>query len=120
MASPAPAEIVRLLFEARMAGDLRRLCALLDPEIDAVTYSGEHYHGIDDVRSYLAAEGATTEVLAQRIEADGDGSVIARGRVRIHGKGSLADSPAAWRLTVRDGRVATIEALKTSAARAAA
>ena len=121
MPGPPPAEVVRLLFEARQAGDLRRVCALLDPEIEAVTTAGTEYRGLDAARAYFTGdEGHNTEVHAHRIEVDSHGDVIVSGRVRIHGRGSLADSPAAWRMTVRDGRVTKIVALTATVARAAA
>ena len=110
MPPPPAAEVVRLLFEARSAGDVRRICALLDPEIEATTTEGRRYHGLDGVREYFAAQadGARTEVCAHRIEGSGNGTVIAWGRIRVVGRGSLADSPAAWRFEVRDGVVASI------------
>ena len=117
MPGPSPAEVVRLLFEACSAADVKRVCALLDPDIDAVSTTGVHYRGIEAARRYFAAEGADTQILGQRFEEESDGSVIARGRIRRYGRGSLADSPAAWRVTVRDGRVATVHALTGAVAR---
>jgi ketosteroid isomerase-like protein len=109
---PRPEETVRLVFEARNAGDLRRVVSLLDPDIEADTIVGGTLRGIEAVREFLAAQdnGRRTEVMAHRIEADGDG-VIAYGRVRIVDGGALADSPAAWRFVVRDGRVLSITPL---------
>jgi ketosteroid isomerase-like protein len=107
---PRPEETVRLMFEARNAGDIRRVCALLHPDIEAVSAVDGTLRGIDAVREYLASQhvnGHRTEVMAYRIEAQGD-EVIAHGRVRIVDGGALADSPAAWRFVVRDGVVMSI------------
>jgi ketosteroid isomerase-like protein len=109
---PRPEETVRLMFEARNAGDLRRVISLLDPDVEAVSTANGTIRGIEGVREYFAAEdnGRRTEVMAHRIEADGDG-VVAYGRIRVVDGGALADSPAAWRFVVRDGRVVRITPL---------
>lgn len=119
MPGPPPAEIVRLLFEAKAAGNLRSVCSLLDPDVDAVSSRGEHYHGLDAIRAFLTGHGRNVEVCAQKIEPEPDGSVLVRGRIRRHGPGTMADSPALWRMTVRQGRVATIVALPAAVAHAA-
>ena len=106
MPAPDPTETVRLLFEARVAGDHRRVYRLVHPEYVGTSPSGRTVRGLDGVRAYLEAEerGRRTEVMAHRIEACGD-EVVAYGRLRIVDGGSLADSPAAWRFRVRDGAV---------------
>ena len=110
MPRPLPAETVRLMFEARAAGDLQRFASFLHPELVARTIAGRVVRGRDGVRAYLAAEqngGRRTEVHAHRIVEDGDG-VVAYGRIRTVDGGSLADSPAAWRFEVLDGMVVSI------------
>jgi len=105
-----PVEVVRLLFEARAAGNHRRVLALLDPEVELTAIvDGTTYHGLPAVRRYLRGgeDGSHTEVQAHRFVSDGD-DVVVSGRVRVVAAGSLSDSPATWRLTVRDGRVARI------------
>ena len=60
-----------------------------------------------ELRLPSEADGRRTEVLAHRIEAHGD-EVLAYGRLRVVDGGSLTDSPAQWRCTVRDGRVLSV------------
>jgi ketosteroid isomerase-like protein len=109
---PAPADVVRLLFEARAAGDQRGVLALLDPEIEAQAETrGASVKGVAAVRRMFgreSADGARVEVDAHRIEAHGEDAVLVFGRVRVISGGSLSDSPGAWRFTVRAGRVKTI------------
>ena len=102
-----PVEMVRLMFEARTAGDYDVACAFLHPQIEATTTAGSTLVGIDAVRTYLVQSAQRTEVHAHRIERSGDG-VIAYGRVRIVEGGSLVDSPAAWRFRLADGKVRSI------------
>ena len=90
MAAPRPDETVRLLFEARRAGDRRRVDALLHP----------------DAR-HAFSPASRLEVHANRIEPDGD-DVVAYGRVREVTDGAISDSPAAWRFEVRDGIVRSV------------
>jgi ketosteroid isomerase-like protein len=101
---------VRLIFEARNAGDIRRVCSLMHPDVEAVSAVNGTLRGVDAIRSYLAGQevnGHRTEVMAHRIEARGD-EVVAYGRVRIVDGGALTDSPAAWRFVVRDGVVVSV------------
>ena len=115
MAVPPATELVRLLFEARASGDVRRVLSLLHPEVEdeALTAHGV-LHGRDEVRAELEAEcapgGVRVELAAHRVVADGE-RVLVLGRVRTIDHGRLADSPAAWALTVHDGLVATIASL---------
>ena len=98
MSSSAPDQVVRLLFEARAAGDVRRVHALLDPEVRARF-------------GYLVREsidGMRVELDAHRIEREGADSVLVAGRVRIIDGGSLTDSPVTWRFVVRHGRVVDV------------
>ena len=107
MALACPVEMVRLMFEARTAGDLEVACAFLHPQIEATTTAGSTFVGIEAVRAYLAQSAHHTEVHAHRIEPHEDG-VIAYGRVRIVDGGSLVDSPAAWCFRLADGKVRSI------------
>jgi ketosteroid isomerase-like protein len=104
-----PAETVRLVFEASLARDHRRLCALMHPDVRARGRSGATLRGIDGVRAWLASQehGPRTEYTAHRFESSGD-EVIAYGRVRVLDGPSLTDSPAAWRFRVRDGVVVSV------------
>jgi ketosteroid isomerase-like protein len=110
---PTPEEVVRLVFEARTAGNVRRVLALLDPDVRATLGPGddEPVHGVSAARQYLAREsarGRRIEIDAHRLERDGDEGVRVVGRIRVIDGGSLSDSPAAWHFTVRGGRVVAI------------
>jgi ketosteroid isomerase-like protein len=111
----SPTEVIRLIFEARAQGDDRRVAALMDPDIEVQALpGGVVLHGVAEVRdAFLRGTAGTrrVEVEAHGIESVGDGVVHVRGRVRIIDGQSLADSPAAWLMTVRRGRVAGIAPL---------
>lgn len=113
MSELAADEIVRRIFEARAAGDVRRTLALLDPEVEVQVLSGAApLRGVGAVQRVVAREATSrrrVEVEAQRVVALGEGEVLVHGRVRVFDGGSLADSPAAWRVTVRRGRIVAIE-----------
>ena len=100
MSNPAPTDVVSRLFEARAAGDVRRVRALLDPDVAFVRRS---------------TEGMRVEVDAHRIVGEDPEHVLVYGRIRVIERGSLTDSPAAWRLTVRAGRVVDIAPLRSAA-----
>jgi ketosteroid isomerase-like protein len=102
VSNSAPADVVSRLFEARATGDVRRVRALLDPDVAFVRRS---------------TEGTRVEVDAHRIVAEDDEHVRVYGRIRVIERGSLTDSPAAWRLTVRGGRVVDIAPLRSAAPR---
>ena len=96
----SPVDVVRLLFEARAAGDVRRVRKLMDPDVSFARGMGE---------------GTRVEVEAHRIESDGPDQVRVTGRIRVIADGSLTDSPASWRLTVHGGRVVEIAPLRAPA-----
>ena len=96
MSLPTPEQVVRLVFEARAAGDVRRVLALMDPDVRG---------------SFGERDGRRVEVDAHRIQADDAEHVSVHGRIRVIDGGSLTDSPAAWRFTVRAGRVVEITPL---------
>jgi len=114
-----PAEVVRLLLEGHAAGDRRRMAALLDPDVEATSVGGRGVHrGVDDVLAAFAPSeiGRRAELDADRIVAVGD-EVSVVGRIRVRDRGTLTDSPAAWRFTVREGRVRRIVALEVASRR---
>jgi ketosteroid isomerase-like protein len=114
-----PEEVVRLMFEARAAGDVRRVLALMDPDIVAVsTAEGRTLRGVPAIAGFFERERqgrVRTEVDAHRFVADG-ATVRVHGRVRVIEGGTMADSPAAWQFEVRDGRVVRIAPLPAAAA----
>jgi len=109
-----------MLFEARAAGDVRRVLALLDPDIEAQTMAdGDPVRGIAEVRRMFGREsagGARVEVDAHRIEQVGEDVVHVHGRVRVIERGSLSDSPGAWCFTVRHERLLAIAPLPAESA----
>jgi len=110
--SAQPTEVVRRLFEARRLGDVRSALALMHDDISALSVAdGREYHGVEEVRAAFlepGADGRRVEVDAHRLHAHGD-DVVVHGRIRVVERGSLVDSPAAWRFPVREGRVSRIE-----------
>ncbi len=111
MTIAAPDEIIRRLFEARAAGQVHRIVALMHPDVVVTTFTEDRtLHGIKAVLEHLRAQTAShrEEVEAHRMVADGD-VVHVSGRVRVLDGARIADSPAAWRFVVRDGRVARID-----------
>ena len=101
MPTPPPTEVVRLVFEARAAGDVRREMSLMAPDVSFARH---------------ASESTRIEVDAHRIEPEDAEHVRVHGRMRVIEKGGITDSPAAWRITVRAGRVvdiATLDAVTT-------
>ena len=98
MPTPAPADVVTRLFEARAAGDVRRVRALLDPD---VTFAGG------------SPEGRRVEIDAHRVVPEDAEHVLVHGRIRVIERGGLTDSPAIWRFTVRAGRVVHVAPLQT-------
>jgi hypothetical protein len=102
-----------MLFDARAKRDLTLLLSLLSPDLQAETFAdGEVVAGRDGARSYLDLRtgqdaGCRTEVQAHRLLIEGD-DVIAVGRIRVFEDGTLSDSPAAWRFTVKNGLVERI------------
>ena len=117
MTTPPPDETVRLLFEARAAGDRRRVIALMHPDIEATAVAGRQlYRGVADVLDYFeraTARGGRAKLDAHEFVTVGD-EVSVYGRIRIMDHGTLTDSPAAWRFTVQGGRVRRIVPLTGS------
>jgi ketosteroid isomerase-like protein len=106
------------MFEAHAADDIDAMLALAHPDIEADAMAHEPIRGISAALLRLRREtngGTRTEVHAHRFVVDGD-EVLAYGRLRVIDHGRLADSPAAWRFTVRDGRVTRLAPLRSAAA----
>jgi ketosteroid isomerase-like protein len=106
------------MFEARADDDRDTLLALMHPDVEAQTTLGREYiRGTTGVLAYVRREhdgGPRTELDAHRFVVDGD-EVLAYGRMRVIDRGSLADSPAAWRFRVRAGRVTHMAPLRSGA-----
>jgi ketosteroid isomerase-like protein len=114
MPALSPEDTVRLVFEARAEGDLRRLLSLFAPDVEIEPIAGAPaIVGIQQAERYLdleRADGIRIELEAHRIVTDGDRAHV-YGRRRVFKRGSLSDSPASWTFTVRDGRIARVEPL---------
>jgi hypothetical protein len=102
MSTLAPAEVVRLMFEARAAGDVRRVRALMDSDVSFARGS---------------TPGLRIEVDAHRIVPEDAEHVRVHGRIRLIEQGGLTDSPATWRFTVRAGRIVGLTPLSPAAPR---
>ena len=89
----------------------------MDPDVEATAVAGRQlYRGVDDVLGYFeraTARGGRAKLDAHEFVTVGD-EVSVYGRIRIMDHGTLTDSPAAWRFTVRDGRVRRIVPLTGS------
>ena len=114
-----PAEVVRRLFAARAAERRDEVLSLLHPDVEMTSAAdGSRYRGHAGARAYFGGQerGPTrTEVALQRVEPVGADEVIARGRIRVHHhRNGLSDSPAAWRIVVRDGLVVRVDPLNMS------
>jgi ketosteroid isomerase-like protein len=111
-------DVVRAGFAAYNAGDVEGLLAVCASDVELVPLpsllTGEPYRGHQGVRDYL---DAITEDWSQRaVELDrlieaGD-QVVLRGRfqARARSSGVEVDAPAAWVVTLRDGRVVRLRA----------
>jgi ketosteroid isomerase-like protein len=113
-----PDDVVRLLLEARGAGDVTRVMTLLAPDVELQPAPGSPVlRGSHAVRTHLHGELATgvrVEIEPHRVEMEGD-RVHVVGRRRVFERGALSDSPAAWTFTVRAGRVVRMEPLAATA-----
>jgi ketosteroid isomerase-like protein len=107
-------EVVRASFAAMARGDLEELLALYDPEIRFLPLTGTRvesggYHGHAGVRDYFAEVADVWDELrpyAEYVETIGD-DVVVLGGCAVRGRGSKiqSDSPMAWVLTVRSGKI---------------
>ena len=117
------AQVARQTFEAICRRDLDDLLELYDPDIEFQPLTGMQvelggYQGHSGVRRYLeeAAE-VWDEMLphADDLRATDEHVVILGGcAVRGRGSGAITDSPMAWVLTFRDGKVIRHRAYRTS------
>ncbi len=107
-------EVARRTFEAIGRWDIDALLKLYDPEIEFLPLTGIRvesggYIGHAGVREYFEEVAEIWEELhphADDLRTVGDDVVILGGcAVRGRGSGAESDSPMAWVLTVRDGKV---------------
>jgi ketosteroid isomerase-like protein len=112
-------ELVDAMRQALERRDADRLAALLHPDVELHLYSQP---GVITGREaahawYRQAFTARTVFEGEAAPEQGDdGSLIARGRVRWYEDGVLRDWPGQWRITFRDGLIASVTAERDSAA----
>ena len=106
-------DVVRAGFAAYNAGDVDGLLAVCDPDVELVPLpsllTGEPYRGHQGVRDYLSAisdDWSQRAVELDRLVEVGD-EVVLRGRFQARGRSSgvEVDAPAAWVVSLRDGKV---------------
>jgi ketosteroid isomerase-like protein len=116
-------EIVRQSFDAIGRGDIEQLLELYDRDIEFLPLTGTRvesggYRGHAGVRQYFeeAAE-VWDEVrpVAGQVTTSGD-EVIVLGHCAIRGKASEieTESPTAWVITVRDGKITRHRVYRTN------
>ena len=115
-------QVARETFEAICGRDIERLLALYAPDIEFEPLTGlevesRGYHGHGGVRRYFDEAAQVWEEMlphADDVRTHGDQVLILGGcAVRGRGSGALADSPMAWVLTIRDGKVTRHRAYRT-------
>jgi ketosteroid isomerase-like protein len=117
-------EIVRRSFDAIARGDVETLLGLYDPDAEFLPLTGTlvdsgGYHGHDGVRQYFAEAAEVWDRLrphADQVRTIGN-DVVVMGGCAVRGKGSAAeaDSPMAWVITVRAGKITSNRAYRTTA-----
>jgi len=108
------AQVARRTFEAIGRWDIDELLTMYDPAIEFLPLTGTRvesggYVGHAGVRAYFEEVGEVWEDMrphADDIRTVGDHVLLLGGcAVRGRGSGAESDSPMAWVLTVRDGKV---------------
>jgi ketosteroid isomerase-like protein len=108
------AKVARQTFEAISRWDVDTLLELYDPEIEYLPLTGTRvdsggYTGHAGIREYFEEVGEIWDKLhphAEEVRTVGDDVVLLGGcAVRGRGSGAESDSPMAWVLTVRNGKV---------------
>lgn len=107
-----PFRLVDTLRQALEARDIERLAAVLHPDVELHLYSAQTVIvGREQAREWYRQAFASRTVFEGEAapEDDGNGALIARGRIRWY-DGGYRDRPGQWRITFRDGLIATITA----------
>ena len=116
-------EIVRESFAAIARGDVEGLLELYDPDVQFLPLTGTRvesggYHGHAGVRAYFAEVADVWDELrpyADNVETIGN-DVVVLGGCAVRGRGSRveSDSPMAWVITVRRGKISSHRGYRTS------
>ena len=116
-------EIVRRSFDAIASGDLNALLRLYDPAVRFLPLTGTRvesggYRGHQGVRDYFAEVDEIWDELrphADQVQTVGDQVVVVGGcAVRGRGSGVVTDSPLAWVITIRDGKITSHRGFRTA------
>ncbi len=116
-------EIVRRSFDAIGSNDVDALLSLYDPAVEFLPLTGTQvesggYRGHQGVRDYFAEVGEVWDELrpyAERMQTVGDLVVVVGGcAVRGRGSGVVSDSPLAWVIKVRDGKITSHRGFRTA------
>jgi ketosteroid isomerase-like protein len=108
------ADVARRTFEAIGESDIDGLLELYDPDIEFLPLTGTRvesggYIGHAGVRAYFEEVSEVWEEMlphADDVRTVGDDVVVLGGcAVRGRGSGAMSDSPMAWIITVRNGKV---------------
>jgi ketosteroid isomerase-like protein len=115
--------VARQTFEAICRRDIDGLLELYDPAIEFEPLTGlevesRGYHGHAGVRRYFTEVEQVWEQMLPRadsVHCFGDRVLIQGGcAVQGRGSGAISDSPMAWVLTIKDGKVARHHAYRSS------
>jgi ketosteroid isomerase-like protein len=107
-------ELVRRSFKHICAWDIDSLIQLYAPDVEFLPLTGTRvesggYHGHEGVRAYFDEVGEIWDEMlphADDVRTTGDHVVVLGGcAVRGRGSGARSDSPMAWVITCRDGKV---------------
>jgi ketosteroid isomerase-like protein len=105
-------DLVRRLFRLLEIGDHDRMLALYAEDFEGHTVAGVSVKGRSAARRFVrqATEGERSlEPATFRIERNGSGQVGVFGRLRVRGPDGVVDTPAAWILSIEDGKVTRAE-----------
>jgi SnoaL-like domain len=108
-----PLRLVDELRRAIEAHDADRVASFLHPDVELRLYSATTViAGRDDAQAWYrrAFESRTVFEGDAQVETASDGAFIMRGRLRWYDQDGLRDRPGQWRITFRDGLIATITA----------
>ena len=115
-------DLVHRSFEAVGRWDIETLCELYDPEVHFSPLTGTRvesggYRGHSGVRDYfneVADVWMEMRPYAEDIRTTGPHVVVLGGcAVRGRGSGAESDTPMAWVLTVRDGKITSHRGYRT-------
>jgi hypothetical protein len=112
-----PARQVGELRRAIESRDADRVASVLHPEVELHLYSATAVIvGRDEAQAWYRRAFESRTVFEGDADAQtaSDGAFIMRGRVCWYDQDGLRDRPGQWRITFRDGLIATITAQRRS------